>query len=926
MDITTKNTDELKGYFQTGAIPTQEHYAFLIDAGLNQADMGVARTTGEPLSIQAEGIPADTQAVLQFFTQFSDAAPKWGVNMNPSGGTPGFNIHDGSDNSRFFIKESNGNVGVGTMNPTAELEVAGQVKITGGAPGAGKLLTSDADGLASWGEAPGARWEKNNDDTAYYSAGHIGIGTTAPADLLDVNGNLVVRGNLTVEGDQLITNTQTVEVEDNLMLLNKGESGAGITSGEAGLEFDRGTATNYKLIFDEGSDSLKAGETGNLKSLALRQDSPNDTGIAFWNDTEQTLNTDANLIFTSGNLGIGTNAPQKTLHVAGDHYGKGNVSFYANSGDGTSGTAHIQARDTSGTTNIGMRFRTQNAGIVVETMHLSNSGNVGVGSTNPQAKLDVNGNLAIAGTEVINSAGEWVGSPTGLQGPQGPAGASPFLLDGANTYYTAGNMGVGTDSPIARLHVVGYEGAVSTSFVISDGINSALRVGHPSSKVVAIGGNTDHRLDLGGFQNDNSAFSPRMTIATNDNVGIGITNPGAKLEVAGQIKITGGTPGVGKVLTSDAMGLATWEDSSGAGSTTWTSGTGNIHYTSGNVGIATTDPQVELQIGDDTGDRELRIGGAGKFRALSHNTGSVWFQAGTEWASGSATDMIFSGIYGNPIHMAIQSDGNVGIGTSAPTTKLEVAGSFKATSNDSGERRVIMEGPSSGDHRGSGTQAAAGLVYRVETNPAAGGPIFQVRSSGQAIRFFVEHDGWTGSKDNSAWFGGTRLNYFKGQVGIGVTSVSSSYKLYVSGNIYCTGTLYQSSDLRFKRDVHTIDSALEKVLRLRGIQYQWNQEEFTDQNFSEGKQLGLIAQEVESVCPELVNTDAEGYKSVHYNGMVPVLVETIKELHDKDQQQSETIAALRQLVEEMKVAQEQLRALVESGSDSYRNGTIGIGG
>jgi hypothetical protein len=50
-----------------------------------------------------------------------------------------------------------------------------------------------------------------------------------------------------------------------------------------------------------------------------------------------------------------------------------------------------------------------------------------------------------------------------------------------------------------------------------------------------------------------------MTISSGGNVGIGTTNPGAKLEVAGQIKMTGSTPGAGKVLTSDAVGLATWE-------------------------------------------------------------------------------------------------------------------------------------------------------------------------------------------------------------------------------------------------------------------------------------------------------------------------------------------------------------------------------
>lgn len=53
-------------------------------------------------------------------------------------------------NNLAFTAKASGNIGIGANNPTAKLEVAGQVKITGGAPGTGKVLTSDATGLASW--------------------------------------------------------------------------------------------------------------------------------------------------------------------------------------------------------------------------------------------------------------------------------------------------------------------------------------------------------------------------------------------------------------------------------------------------------------------------------------------------------------------------------------------------------------------------------------------------------------------------------------------------------------------------------------------------------------------------------------------------------------------------------------------------------
>ncbi|NEQ86447.1 MAG: hypothetical protein F6K26_42205 [Moorea sp. SIO2I5] len=103
------------------------------------------------------------------------------------------------------------------------------------------------------------------------------------------------------------------------------------------------------------------------------------------------------------------------------------------------------------------------------------------------------------------------------------------------------------------------------------------------------------------------------------------------------------------------------------------------------------------------------------------------------------------------------------------TGDTTVNGSLSFSSNASGERPLLMEAPSDGNHRGDGTQGATGLVYRVAENPPEGDPIFQVRSEGEAVRFFVEHNGWTGSRSNSAWFGGTeRDNYFAGKVGIGI--------------------------------------------------------------------------------------------------------------------------------------------------------------
>ncbi len=105
----------------------------------------------------------------------------------------------------------------------------------------------------------------------------------------------------------------------------------------------------------------------------------------YWNGSTTVETT------TNGSVGIGTLNPKKSLHVNGDYYGRGHIYLYSYNGEGTSGTAFIQARDESGTTNLNLQFRTQLDGILKNTLFLKNSGQVGIGTTNPQSLLHVYG-------------------------------------------------------------------------------------------------------------------------------------------------------------------------------------------------------------------------------------------------------------------------------------------------------------------------------------------------------------------------------------------------------------------------------------------------------------------------------------------------------------------------------------------------------
>lgn len=113
---------------------------------------------------------------------------------------------------------------------------------------------------------------------------------------------------------------------------------------------------------------------------------------------------------------------------------------------------------------------------------------------------------------------------------------------------------------------------------------------------------------------------------------------------------------------------------------------------------------------------------------------------------------------------------------------------------------------------------------------------------------------------------------------IGMGNLTPSVRLQVNGDIIAN-SIAGSSDIRFKKNIRTVDHALDKVKALRGVYFNWDKEAFPDKNFSNQNELGFIAQEVEKIIPEIVTKDnsKEEYRSVKYDKLVALLVEAIKE-------------------------------------------------
>ena len=174
---------------------------------------------------------------------------------------------------------------------------------------------------------------------------------------LTVNGNtevqdITIHGNVTQEGQSFITKAETVEVKDNILLLNRGETAAGVSKGLSGIEVDRGTSPNFQFVFDESDDYFKAGEVGDLQILLLRDADANLTNNKFfyWDNTNKIAKTREMLIADISDLGstwdsyLKAGVYNRNITVNGTSYpvmtnvsGATAINIYAPTTAGTSG-------------------------------------------------------------------------------------------------------------------------------------------------------------------------------------------------------------------------------------------------------------------------------------------------------------------------------------------------------------------------------------------------------------------------------------------------------------------------------------------------------------------------------------------------------------------------------------------------------------
>jgi hypothetical protein len=120
--------------------------------------------------------------------------------------------------------------------------------------------------------------------------------------------------------------------------------------------------------------------------------------------------------------------------------------------------------------------------------------------------------------------------------------------------------------------------------------------------------------------------------------------------------------------------------------------------------------------------------------------------------------------------------------------------------------------------------------------------------------------------------GSTSSNVQFGSLGIGMAATGTSGRIDAANDIVA----FSSSDIRFKENITPIENALDKISKISGNTYDWKAENKAEHGY-EGNDVGVIAQEIEAVLPQLVQTRESGFKAVKYDKLVALLIEGIKE-------------------------------------------------
>ena len=435
---------------------------------------------------------------------------------------------------------------------------------------------------------------------------------------------------------------------------------------------------------------------------------------------------------------------------------------------------------------------------------------------------------------------------------QGTKGGNAYgIYTEGDKHYFDGKIGIGVTGPAQQLHIVDTDGANIILNSNTGAENNGIWMTEGGVATPYTNGAYVH------YDSTNNAFkintgttslTTKLAILRDSgNVGIGTTSPSHKLEVGltAQVPLAS-QPAIPLMISNDGQsvdGRVLLQVKHDVVNTAGAIAAG-YQMTAAAVTSGTASYYDSLIFLESAGSGSETVHSAPKNIEFYTNN-----SAGDAGSGTSYTDL------GN-LALELQADGeaifyeNVGINTTSPYTDLEINGGLHV-------------GPHS-----AAVNPTEGILVETEAGDEAqilmyvyGSSVFNIRSDGGTANI-----GWGSGADREVNF----TNTGAGGIKVGIADGSPSYTLDVTGTIRATRDIIAFSDVRVKENIKTIKSSLDKVSKLRGVEF--------NKIGEDEKSIGVIAQEIEKIIPEVVKTDDEGMKSVAYGNISGLLIEAIKEL------------------------------------------------
>lgn len=417
---------------------------------------------------------------------------------------------------------------------------------------------------------------------------------------------------------------------------------------------------------------------------------------------------------------------------------------------------------------------------------------------------------------------------------------------GADVYRPSGNVGIGTSAPTEPIHVVD---PLFARVLLDRSGGSSVKL-DASLTSASVGTNGAHPFRL----TTNNAV--RMHIDSDGEVGVGTTSPGARLDVRGD-----GTQDPLHVYDSSST-LALTVDADAQ------------------VGIGVSVPAHTLDVSASATDavHAVQASTTGSQAAVHAQTASA--SAGAAGVKGFATNASgqAAGVFGS-------CSGTGGFGVRGENTAGGYAGGFAGDVIVLGEL-VAQQGADVVTIDGTSVSGTGAFAMGSGADMTLDSGSALTLTSGQDLLLdaAVDLSASAGSDLSLSAAGLMTLSSASndvrcsGRLGIGLAG-SAAFYLQLAQNSAAkptsnTWTIF--SDRRLKQNIQPIQGALEKVLALQGVTYEWIDP--ASQGGMDGVYMGLIAQDVEPVFPEWVSVDARGYRTLTVSGFEGLMAEALREL------------------------------------------------